>query len=342
MARAWRPVVVDVKAAAGLIPRPLRVLSGLISALVLVIWALTSHHTFWPMWVWFGFATPLSLLVAIRWLHLRPGSTRDHLIADVWAILVLTVVWQIVIWAMIGGGYFWPIWHQLLVVVLYIARRLFGRPGERQLQERVGELTRTRRGALDVQATELRRIERDLHDGAQARLVALSMKLGRAEERLHRDPGAQALVQQARAEATAAIGELRDLARGIAPPVLTDRGLEAAVQSLADRSGQSVTVNADLPERLPASVETAAYFVIAETLTNAAKHAHARSVRVTIWAEHAELGLVVADDGVGGADQLGSGLTGLRQRVEALDGWLRVESPTGEGTTVRAGMPCGS
>jgi signal transduction histidine kinase len=219
---------------------------------------------------------------------------------------------------------------------------MFWRPGERQLQERVGELQRTRRGALDVQATELRRIERDLHDGAQARLVALSMQLGRAEERLHRDPDAQALVQQARAEATAAIGELRDLARGIAPPVLADRGLAAAVQSLADRSGQSVTVNAELPERLPPAVETAAYFVVAETLTNAAKHAHATSVRVTMWAEHSELGLVVADDGVGGADQLGSGLTGLRQRVEALDGWLRVESPTGEGTTVRAGMPCGS
>jgi signal transduction histidine kinase len=89
-------------------------------------------------------------------------------------------------------------------------------------------------------------------------------------------------------------------------------------------------------------VETAAYFVVAEALTNAAKHAHAAAVRVTMWAEHGELGLVVADDGVGAADQLGSGLTGLRQRVEALDGWLRIESPTGEGTTVRAGMPCGS
>ena len=101
-------------------------------------------------------------------------------------------------------------------------------------------------------------------------------------------------------------------------------------------------MNAEVPERLTPSVETAAYFVVAEALTNATKHARAKSVRITIWAEHAELGIVVADDGVGGADPLGNGLTGLGQRVEALDGWLRVQSPVGEGTTVRAGLPCGS
>jgi signal transduction histidine kinase len=334
--------MVDIQAAAGLVPRPLRIVSALLSALVLAIWAITAHHTFWPMWVWFGLATPLTLLVVIRRVHLRPGSTRDHLIADVWAILVLTVAWQVVIWLMAGAGYFWPVWNLLFVGVLYVARRLFWHPRERVLEERVDELSRTRRGALDVQATELRRIERDLHDGAQARLVALSMQLGRAEERLHGDPDAQALVAQARREATAAIGELRDLARGIAPPVLADRGLEAAVQSLADRSGASVTVNAELPQRLPPAVEIAAYFVVAEALTNAAKHAGAAHTRVTMWAEHSELGIVVADDGVGGADPLGGGLSGLRQRVEALDGWLRVDSTAGEGTTVRAGLPCGS
>jgi signal transduction histidine kinase len=341
MARAWRPFMDDIQAAAGLVPRPLRILSALLSALVLAIWAITAHHTFWPMWVWFGLATPLSLLVAIRRVHARPGSTRDHVIADVWAILVLNVAWQVVIWLMTGAGYFWPVWNLLFVGVLYAGRRLFWRPRERVLEERVDELSRTRRGALDVQATELRRIERDLHDGAQARLVALSMQLGRAEERLHGDPGAQALVAQARQEATAAIGELRDLARGIAPPVLADRGLEAAVQSLADRAGATVTVNAELPKRLPAAVEIAAYFVVAETLTNAGKHARAAHTRITMWAEHSELGIVVADDGVGGADPLGGGLSGLRQRVEALDGWLRVDSPVGEGTTVRAGLPCG-
>jgi signal transduction histidine kinase len=342
MARVWSPVVDELQAAAGLVPRPLRILSGLLSGLVFVIWALTSHHTFWPMWVWFGLATPLSLIVTIRRVHPRSGSTPQRVLTDLWAVLVLTVAWQIVIWLMTGAGYFWPVWNLLLVAVIYTVRRFFWRPGERRLEQRVDELSRTRRGALDVQATELRRIERNLHDGAQARLVALSMQLGRAEERLHGDPDAQRLVAQARHEATAAIGELRDLARGIAPPVLADRGLEAAVQSLADRSGQSVTVNAELPQRLPPSVETAAYFVVAETLTNAVKHARAASVRVTMWAEHGELGIVVADDGVGGADALGSGLTGLRQRVEALDGWLRVESQTGEGTTVRAGMPCES
>jgi signal transduction histidine kinase len=138
----------------------------------------------------------------------------------------------------------------------------------------------------------------------------------------------------------AAIGELRDLARGISPPVLADRGLEAAVQSLADRAGAEVSVNADIPHRPPPVVENAAYFVVAEALTNTAKHAPGAAVRITIWSEHDELGIVVADAGVGGADPLGGGLTGLRQRVEALDGWLQVTSPVGEGTTVRAVLPC--
>jgi signal transduction histidine kinase len=226
--------------------------------------------------------------------------------------------------------------------VLVVLRRTFLRPRERSLEVRVDELTRTRSGVLDVQASELRRIERDLHDGAQARLVALSMQLGRAEERLTDSPETAALVRRAKEEATAAIGELRDLSRGISPPVLADRGLQAAVQSLADRAHAEVTVNADIPKRPAPAVENAAYFVVAEALTNAAKHAPGANVRVTMWAEHDELGIVVADDGLGGADPFGGGLTGLRQRVEALDGWLRVFSPLGEGTTVRAVMPCGS
>ena len=134
-------------------------------------------------------------------------------------------------------------------------------------------LTRTRQGALDVQAAELRRIERDLHDGAQARLVALSMRLGRAEERLADQPELAALVREAREDAGAAIGELRDLARGIAPPILADRGLTAAIEALARRSAIGVTIDAD-PDRRPLPVvETAAYFVVAEALTNVAKHA---------------------------------------------------------------------
>ena len=210
------------------------------------------------------------------------------------------------------------------------------------LVQRVDVLTRTRQGALDVQAAELRRIERDLHDGAQARLVALSMQLGRAEERLADQPEVAALVRAAREDAGLAIAELRDLARGIAPPILADRGLKAAIEALARRSAIGVTIDAD-PDRRPLPVvETAAYFVVAEALTNVAKHAGgaAAHVRVTLDGDDT-LVLEIADEGPGGADPAGSGLTGLRSRVEALDGTLSVTSPPGGGTTVRAELPCG-
>jgi signal transduction histidine kinase len=212
---------------------------------------------------------------------------------------------------------------------------------ERALTERVDELTRTRRGALDAQAAELRRIERDLHDGAQARLVSLSMLIGRAEEQLDDRPEIADLVRRARVEASAAIGELRDLARGIAPPVLTDRGLVAAVQGLAMRAPMDVTVSAPDPQRPPPVVETAAYFVVAEALTNAAKHAGGAPARVTIAQRSGRLVIEVTDDGPGGADPSGSGLSGLRSRVEALDGELAIDSPPGGGTRIRAELPCG-
>ena len=192
-------------------------------------------------------------------------------------------------------------------------------------------LTRTRRGALDVQAAELRRIERDLHDGAQARLVALSMQLGRAEERLERrSRGRRAGPQRAR-RGGAAIKELRDLARGIAPPVLADRGLPAAVDALGKRSALPVTVDARLSRRLSPVVESAAYFVVAESLTNAAKYARGAAARVTLLEEHGRLIVEIDDDGPGGADPHGSGLSGLRNRVEALDGILVVRSRSGGG-----------
>jgi signal transduction histidine kinase len=217
---------------------------------------------------------------------------------------------------------------------------MFLRPGQRSLELRVDELTRTRSGALNVQASELRRIERDLHDGAQARLVALSMQLGRAEERLADHPDSAALVRRAREEATAAIRELRDLARGIAPPVLADRGLVAAVESLANRSTANVEVVGHLDHRLPPVVETAAYFVVAESLTNVVKHAPGASARVTLTVDGAMLVVEVADNGPGGADATASGLHGLKQRVEALDGRLEVHSVAREGTVIWAVLPC--
>jgi signal transduction histidine kinase len=220
-----------------------------------------------------------------------------------------------------------------------------GRPlpwRERVLTERVEQLTRTRRGALDVQAEELRRIERDLHDGAQARLVALTMKLGRAEERLSDQPELAELVREARIDAAGAIAELRDLARGIAPPILADRGLAAAVDALGRRSPMPVSVDAELPRRLAPVLETAAYFVVAESLTNVAKHARGASAHVSLEESRGWLVISVSDDGPGGANPAGSGLMGLRRRVEALDGTLDVISVAGRGTTIEAELPCES
>ena len=214
---------------------------------------------------------------------------------------------------------------------------------EAQLEERVDELTRTRRGALDVQAAELRRIERDLHDGAQARLVALSMRLGRAEEKLDGQPEVAELVRQAREDAGSAIAELRDLARGIAPPVLADRGLAAAIEGLGRRAAIPVAVEVELHERLPPMVETAAYFVAAEALTNAAKHgkgvarARARGARAT-----STLVVEVSDKGPGGADAGGERAARAAPAGPGARRPVTVVSPPGEGTTVRAELPCGS
>jgi signal transduction histidine kinase len=212
-------------------------------------------------------------------------------------------------------------------------------PSERR---RVTELERTRAGAVDAQAAELQRIERDLHDGAQARLVALAMDLGMAQEKMATDPeGAQELITGAHSEAKKAIAELRDLSRGIYPAILTDRGLGPALSSIAARNPVEVALDVDLDERLPAATEAAAYFVTVEALTNVAKHSGAANARVRIGRRADTLRVEIADDGDGGADAGGAGLTGLRQRVEALDGRLAVQS--GElGTTIRAELPCAS
>jgi signal transduction histidine kinase len=211
---------------------------------------------------------------------------------------------------------------------------------------RVEELTESRAGAVDAAHAELQRIERDLHDGAQARLVALAMDLGMAEQKVDQDPEAgRELIGEAREEALRALGELRELVRGIGPSILRDRGLEAAIASLAAGRVQPVDVRVDVGEpRPPATVEAAAYFVVAESIANAAKHSGARRVTVRVWRDAADRIVVeCTDDGRGGADPTsGSGLTGLTQRVRALDGTLTVTSPAGGPTTIRAEIPCGS
>jgi signal transduction histidine kinase len=323
--------------------------SGLLGLLVTAIWAAAGGGYYWPAWVWLGLLIPLSLHFGLR-EAVRIAPEKRWLAVQVVVSLVVIGI-TIAVWALTGFGTFWPIWTILGMVVLtgldLLARlvwdRVHGAERERELSERVETLTQTRRGALDVQSAELRRIERDLHDGAQARLVALSMQLGRAEERLGDEPEAKELLRAARSEASAAIAELRDLARGIAPPVLADRGLPAAVEALGRRSPVPVMIEARLERRPPAVIETAAYFVAAEALTNVAKHAPEAAATVRIEGSEEQLRVAVADDGPGGADATaGSGLEGLRARVAALDGELTLRSPAGEGTTIEAVLPCGS
>ncbi|HEX5027436.1 MAG TPA: sensor domain-containing protein [Gaiellaceae bacterium] len=221
-----------------------------------------------------------------------------------------------------------------------LARTLLA-PG---LAERVDELERTRAGAVVAQQDELERIERDLHDGAQARLVALSIDLGLAREKLESEPEAAAeLIDSAHAEAKSALAELRELVRGVHPVILTDRGLDAAVSALAARSPVPVSLDLHPGPRLSREVEAAAYFVIAESLTNVAKHATAEQAWVRVARRDGVLEIEVRDDGRGGADpSAGTGLPGLARRVEALDGSLSVTSPEAHGTIVRAELPCAS
>jgi signal transduction histidine kinase len=211
-------------------------------------------------------------------------------------------------------------------------------------QERITELQVSRAGAVDAAAVELRRIERDLHDGAQARLVALAMEIGMAREQIERDPeAAAALLAGAHEDAKTALVELRDLARGIHPAILTDRGLDAAVSALAARCPVPCTVAIVLPERLPAAIESAAYFTVAEALTNVAKHSGASRCEISGRIEGGMLVVKVHDDGRGGVDErAGTGVHGLRGRVEALDGKLLVASTPGRGTLLRAELPCAS
>jgi signal transduction histidine kinase len=218
--------------------------------------------------------------------------------------------------------------------------RLLLEQGERErLTARVGALEETRAGMVAAADAERRRIERDLHDGAQQRLVALAMTLGRAKAT--EDPAlARTLVGEAHGEAKEALVELRNLARGIHPAVLTDRGLDAAVSALAARCPIPVAVDVDLPHRASAHSEAIAYFVVAEALTNVAKHAQASRAWLTVEYLGDRLVVEILDNGRGGALATGIGINGLRDRVRAVDGDLHLSSPPGGGTTLRVELPC--
>jgi signal transduction histidine kinase len=225
-----------------------------------------------------------------------------------------------------------------------LGRAFLAASGRTKLERRVSELAETRAAAADAQTEELRRIERDLHDGAQARLVALAIDLGLAKEKFEADPAAaRLLVESAHGEAKGALKELRELVRGVHPAVLEDRGLDGALSGLVARSAIPVRLEVEVPGRLPPAVETAAYFLVAEALANMAKHSRAARGEVRLVRADELLVIEVTDDGVGGAAPAsGSGLAGLEGRIRALDGELLVSSPAGGPTTLHAELPCGS
>ena len=223
-----------------------------------------------------------------------------------------------------------------------MSRWLLGPPSD--LVARVKELEDSRERVVDAAEAERRRIERDLHDGAQQRLVALAMDLGRAKARFADNPEAAAgLVDQAHAQAKEALTELRNLVRGVHPPVLTERGLDAALSGLAALCPVPVEVHVDVPVRPRASVEAVAYFVVAEALTNVAKHSRAKHAKVVVEGHGfpGTLTVMISDDGIGGAKADSPGLSGLADRVSGVDGRLSVESPSGGPTIIAAELPCG-
>jgi signal transduction histidine kinase len=232
----------------------------------------------------------------------------------------------------------------LAAVDTALARRLLGPRRRDLMEERVTELETSRAAAVDSAEEERRRIERDLHDGAQQRLVSLAMGLGAAKQRLEDDPEAGArMVAEAHEDAKAALKEIRDLVRGIHPVILEDRGLDAALSAVVARSPVPVALDVDIARRPPPTVESAAYFVVSEALTNVARHARASQAHVAIIRAGDRLVVEVRDDGVGGADaDRGTGLTGLRRRVDGLGGTMHVVSPVGGPTTLLVELPCGS
>jgi signal transduction histidine kinase len=227
------------------------------------------------------------------------------------------------------------------------AGALLGPSRSEELALRVEALARSRAEIVAATDAERRRIERDLHDGAQQRLVSLAMNLGMARARLTDAPEpAREAIEQAHDEATRTLAELREFVRGLHPAVLDDRGLDAALSGIAATAPLPVRLRVDMAARCSPSVEAVAYFVVAEALTNAAKHAHAGHAEVTVERTHDRLRVVVEDDGRGGATLdaggEGSGLRGLAQRAAAVDGTLTVHSPLGGPTVISVELPCGS
>ncbi|MFF0744588.1 sensor histidine kinase [Streptomyces sp. NPDC004111] len=286
--------------------------------------AAQAQDGFFP-WLWTALKDP------VGW-----RSVLYSVIRLPWGVLTfgLTLVSLLLLWPVLGY-----VTRGLTNVDRAMVRGLLPPSGE--LERRIAELESDRGVVVDTAAADLRRIERDLHDGAQARLVALAMGLGLAKEKLLDDPETAAqMVGEAHGEVKLALQELRDLARGIHPAVLTDRGLDAALSAIASRCTVPVTVTAELGERPAEAIEGIAYFTVSELLQNVSKHSGARTASVDVWRSGDRLLIQVRDDGRGGAKlDGGTGMSGLAERLGAVDGLFTVDSPVGAGTTVTAELP---
>jgi signal transduction histidine kinase len=312
----------------------------------------------WRAAAYFGFVTlPLGIFTFVT-------------TTVIWSVSLGLLTLPIWAWSLPGNGpqlgdhYYWNQSWQLILAVLigatltvlapwlirglaWLARlavRAFLGTSRHALERRVVELRDTRARSVDAAVEERRRIERDLHDGAQQRLVAVGMDLGLALEKFEDDPeSARKLVDDAHREAQRAIGELRSLVRGMHPAILEDRGLDAALSALAARTPFPVRLHVDVPTRPPASIEANAYFIVAESLVNATRHSHASFAEVDVTMRDGAVRIEIVDDGVGGADlDRGTGLQGLADRAAAVDGTFDVVSPPGGGTRIVAELPCAS
>ena len=312
-------------------------------------WKIVAHHYLRMTYDILASLLALALLTfAITGPALASAVNRSDLDADFWFISP-PLAWVLAVVALVAAVaivVFAP------VVDAAVDRWLLPPSPTAALQHEVSALTHARRGAVSSAQTERHRIERDLHDSVQPRLVSLAMTIGLAQTKLDTDlPQAKILIGEAHDDAKSALVELRNVVRGIAPTILPDRGLDAALSSVVQRietSGVPTSLNVDLPRRLPDEVESCAYFVVAEALTNVAKHARATQAVVTVRFDEATNALFVSvyDDGVGGAavtdDDDATGLRGLGERVTAARGTFEVSSPVTGSTIVTAVLPCGS
>ncbi|GAA2085162.1 sensor histidine kinase [Kitasatospora saccharophila] len=295
-------------------------LQALCAGLVLALWGASAVLLGFFGWVW--------LLPPDNPLRTRPGWAVEGVSATVGGLLLLAATpWLAALFA---------------AVDLWTVRALLGPNRAEVLERRVEHLARSRVDVVDAADAERRRIERDLHDGAQQRLVSLAMNLGLARRTLkHLPPEAMEVITAAHEEAQAAVKELHDLVRGLHPAVLEDRGLDAALSGIAARSPVPVHLTVDLPGRIAPTVEAVAYFTVSEALANAAKHSRASRVDLVLRRSADRLRITITDDGVGGADAgRGSGLTGLRKRAASVDGSFTITSPRGGPTTITMELPC--